>query len=135
MFRLDCDLTVNGKPAKFSEYSKELYDKYFKTLQKKLDDIGEIVVEGIQSGIINRDYPGGELDVKRGGIPLYNTGQLYNSLTKIRINDSEVDVYINGDRSKIGMYQQQKGREFFGIYESTETQIENLLKNIVSDIT
>lgn len=133
MLKFENEVYVNG--VKTNDLTKIVtnLDKYFEKLQKKLDEIGEIVVSGIKEGIMSRNYPGGDMDVQRGGTPLYNTGQLYNSITKQRVNGEEVDVFINGNRSKIGMYQQQKGREFWGIYESTEQKINQLLQQIVSD--
>lgn len=135
MLKLNIDTYVNNTKTQDFEKIGYTYEKYFKNLQSKLDEIGQIVVEGIQEGILNRSYPGGNIDVKRGGTPLYLTGELYRSIVKQKVNDSEVDVYIQGNRSKIGMYQQNNGREFFGIYQNTEQQIDNLLKEIVSDIT
>ena len=138
MLKLDFTIEVDGKQIRnYSQLYDNRFEKYYRTLEAKLDELGEIVIEGIRENIMSREYPGGDIDVKRGGIPLYNTGQLYNSITKSKINAEEVDVFIEGNRSPIGLWQYlgtYKGghkREFWDINQSVENKINEILNQII----
>lgn len=128
------ETTVNGVVQTDLTKITEVYDAYFKNLQKKLDDIGKIVVAGIRENISTRNYEGGFKPVhNKSGTPLIDTGQLYNSIISERIDDGEVDVFINGDRSIVGSKQWELGRHFFTIERNTQARIDEILKMVMSE--
>lgn len=140
MLKFNIETIVDSnKTNDFSKVYDDRFKNYFEILSKRLDELGNIVAEGIKENITSRNYPGGSIDVQRGGTPLYDTGELYNSIAKSRINDTEVDVYINGDRSKIGLWQHKgeyKGgvaREFWTITQPIQDKINEMLEQIFSN--
>ncbi|MBE2228252.1 MAG: hypothetical protein IAE93_12940 [Ignavibacteria bacterium] len=145
MFNTELKISVEGKSfTSNNEWINESIQEIeeFTTINpSQLKRIAEAVKEGIEKNISTaQKYSGGSVaplkpsTVKKKGSsrPLFQTGQLLNSVTLTQISDNIYEVFISSNRSEIASYlhfgtQRMQARPFFGISESVSKRIDEII--------
>lgn len=124
----------------------DYFDKLKLNVTEKLGQLADIVNQGVKDNIDSGTDIYGKAFAKltpstllrKKGTILKESGALYNSINTQKVNNDLYEVFVNGNRSNIGLYLQQgrvdmKAREWFGISPITENKIDNFLQSIMND--
>lgn len=139
---------VNGSETQDFTVIADLFDTKLKSTFEVLDELAEIIKIGILQNLNSGlNYDGSpvasdkESTIRKKGHSnvFFDSGSLYDSIEKQKINDAEYGIFVSANRSKVAQYLQtgtsnMVSRPFFGIGGNMESKITDVLKTQLQNI-
>jgi len=137
MLKISINTIIDGKEIQnYDEYIIGKIQNYEKSIFNKIENIAESIQQSIQNHLETGTsiYGGNVAPNKKGTRIFYETGTLFNSLRRQKINNG-YEIFLDSARSEIGKYLQQgrknmPARPFFGIDDIILNKITQELQSV-----
>ena len=144
MLKIELGTYVNGSQTQnFDSQIISSIEKFTKLNDSTLSKIANLLKQGVEKNLQSgTDIFGGAVQGKKvaNGKPIFqNTGELLKSVMQQQVAKDEWNIFINSNRSQIASYLQtgtdtMPPRQFFGISDSTDKQIDTILNQSFSTL-